>query len=64
MSNELMTVKDLAQRLKVTEITIRRWLARGQLTGIDTPAGWRFEEKDIQAWIDQHRNHSVKEQPE
>ena len=55
MANELLTTADLAERLKVTQITIRRWLNRGQLTGIQTPAGWRFEEKDIQAWIDSHR---------
>jgi len=60
-TEELLTVEEVADRLKVLPITIRRWLARGEITGFKTPAGWRFEEKDIQSWIDNHR---TKEQPQ
>lgn len=54
-TENLMTVRDVAQRLAVTEVTIRRWLKRGILTGLETPAGWRFMESDIQTFLNQHR---------
>ena len=54
-TENLMTVRDVAKRLAVTEVTIRRWLKHGILTGLDTPAGWRFMESDIQAFMNQHR---------
>ena len=54
-TENLMTVRDVAKRLAVQEVTIRRWLKRGILTGLETPAGWRFMESDIQAFMNQHR---------
>ena len=55
-SESLMTVRDVAKRLAVTEVTIRRWLKRGILNGLETPAGWRLEESDVQAFLNKHRN--------
>ena len=60
--SKLLTVEDLAERLNVIPVTIRRWLRRRELTGIRTPAGWRFEEKDVQAWIDRHREQTMEHQ--
>ena len=61
-TTKLMTVEDVAERLNVIPITIRRWLRRGELTGLKTPAGWRFEERDIQEWIDRHRQQPKEQQ--
>jgi len=55
VDKKLLTVRDVAERFSVKEVTIRRWIKRGQLSGMETPAGWRFEEADIQRWMDRYR---------
>ncbi len=50
------TVDEVADLLKVHPQTIRRWLRRGELTGADTPAGWRITTADLDAWLNKHRH--------
>ena len=46
---DLLTVEETAAMLRVSPETIRRWLRKGELTGADTPAGWRIARADIEA---------------
>lgn len=42
---ELLTVAEVAERLRVSEETVRRWLRTGRLRGIRLPTervGWRI----------------------
>ena len=55
MSETLFTVAEVAERLKVAPVTIRRWLKRQWLTGIETTAGWRISEQDIADWDRRNR---------
>lgn len=50
-----MTPDEAARVLKVTPETVRKWLRKGELTGADTPAGWRITPADIDAWLNKHR---------
>lgn len=52
---EIMTVDDAAELLAVHPQTIRKWVRKGEITGADTPAGYRFTPADIQAWMTKHR---------
>lgn len=52
---EIMTVDDVASLLAVHPQTIRKWVRQGQITGADTPAGYRFTPADIQVWMNRHR---------
>lgn len=52
---EILTPEEVAKVLKVTPETIRRWLRKGELTGADTPAGWRLTPADLEAWLEKHR---------
>ena len=54
-SMDIMTPEEVAKVLKVTPETIRKWLRKGELTGADTPAGWRVTPADIEAWMAKHR---------
>lgn len=36
------TVKDVADLLKVSEVTVRRWIKDGELRAIDIGKGWRI----------------------
>lgn len=54
-----LTTSDVAARLGVSLDTVRRWLRSGELKG--TPfgrAGYRIEDADFQAFLDQRRRHS------
>ena len=55
MQETLYTVAEVAERLKVAPTTIRRWLKRKWLTGIETTAGWRISEQDIAEWDRRNR---------
>lgn len=51
----IMTVDDVAELLAVHPQTIRKWLRSGELTGADTPAGYRMTPADIEKWMAKHR---------
>lgn len=48
------TVEEIAQRLKVTDQTVRRWLKDGDLTGTNFSGrtGWRIREADVNAFLE------------
>ena len=52
---EFMTVEDVAELLTVHPQTIRKWVRKGEITGADTSAGYRFTPADIHAWMEKHR---------
>ena len=51
------TVEEIAERLKVTEQTIRRWLRSGALVGqnFGGRAGYRIRESDLNAFLERGR---------
>ena len=55
---EYLTVADVAERLKVQPLTVRRWLKSGDLAGIQLGdrAGWRITEDDLASFLDQRRS--------
>jgi excisionase family DNA binding protein len=57
---ELMTVQEVADRLKVNADTVRRWLREGQLTGVQLGdrAGYRRAESDLQRFLEARRGAS------
>jgi excisionase family DNA binding protein len=58
-----LTVNDVAKRLKVTPLTVRRWLNAGSLVGIQLGdrAGWRISETDLATFLDARRRGGVQE---
>jgi excisionase family DNA binding protein len=61
-----LTVNEVAERLKVTPLTVRRWLNAGSLEGIQLGdrAGWRVTESDLQTFLDARRRGGVQERSE
>jgi excisionase family DNA binding protein len=58
-----LTVADVAQRLHVTPLTVRRWLKAGSLAGIecDDRADCRILERDLETFLDARRRGGVQE---
>jgi excisionase family DNA binding protein len=61
-----LTVAEVATRLKVTPLTVRRWLRSGALAGIapDDRAACRIREADLAAFLDARCRGGVQERPQ
>lgn len=48
------TVREIADQLKVSEATVRRWIRDGQLRAIDIGKGWRVGSNDLGTFLSAH----------
>lgn len=55
MNDEILTLKEVAEYLKLAEKTAYRLAAEGKLPGFKVGGSWRFRREDIQAWIEQQK---------
>jgi len=51
----LMDIEELADYLRLKKQTIYNWLHQGKFTGIKVGGVWRFERKEIDAWLKSRR---------
>ena len=65
-NGELLTVQQVAERLKVNPETVRRWLRSGQLRGYllgGDRAGYRVAADDLDTFIRARGTESPRQQP-
>jgi excisionase family DNA binding protein len=55
VSDEVLTLPELAAYLKLAERTVYGYAQRGILPGFKVCSAWRFRKADIQAWMEQQR---------
>ena len=53
MTEQIMTIKEVAGYLKVHERTVYRLAAKGELPAFKVANAWRFRLQDIDHWISQ-----------
>lgn len=53
--DQYQTVKDVADRLKVAEATVRHWIKSRDLRAIDIGKGWRIAHADLDAFLRLHQ---------
>lgn len=51
MTDEIWTIKELADYLKLKEKTAYALVAKGEIPGFKVGGSWRFRQKDIDSWI-------------
>ena len=52
MDSDIMTMKEVAEYLKINEKTAYRLASEGKLPGFKVGGSWRFKKSDIDIWID------------
>ena len=53
MTDRILTLKEVAEYLKLAEKTAYRLAAEGKLPGFKLGGSWRFRSGDIERWIDE-----------
>ena len=51
MTDEILTLKEVARYLKLAEKTAYRLAAEGKLPGFKVGGSWRFKKDDLETWI-------------
>ncbi len=61
MQTDIMTIREVADYLKLTEKTAYRLAAEGKIPGFKVGGSWRFRRSEIERWIDaQSKNETVR----
>lgn len=51
MDSDILTIKEVAEYLKLTEKTTYRLAADGKIPGFKLGGSWRFKRNDLDEWI-------------
>ncbi|HAW75658.1 MAG TPA: DNA-binding protein [Alteromonas australica] len=56
MTDEILTLKEVAAYLKLAEKTAYKLAAAGKLPGFKVGGSWRFKREDIDRWIEEQKS--------
>jgi excisionase family DNA binding protein len=59
MPDELLDVKQVQDKLKISERTVFRLIKNGELRGFKVGREWRFEPSDIEDYIRRQREKAI-----
>jgi excisionase family DNA binding protein len=59
MDDRLLTLKQVAEYLGVSTITVRRLAKSGELPGFKVGKDWRFQRKDILSYVEKQKGQST-----
>lgn len=60
MTDQILTLKEVAAYLKLAEKTAYKLAAEGKLPGFKVGGSWRFKKEDIEHWIEAKKKTSNK----
>ena len=63
MSDPILTIKDVAEYLKVNERTIYRLAASGELPGFKVGNSWRFKRSELEQYIAEQQHRANEQDP-
>lgn len=55
MTDQILTLKEVAEYLKLTEKTAYRLAAEKKLPGFKVGGSWRFKKADLEKWIEEQK---------
>jgi excisionase family DNA binding protein len=60
VSDEILTLPEVAALLKVAEKTVYTMAQRGEIPAFKVRGQWRFKRVDIDAWIEKQKSETQK----
>ena len=63
IEGEILTIREIAEYLKVTERTIYRLASAKQVPAFKIGGSWRFSRQDIDGWIKRQTTEALAEIP-
>lgn len=61
LNDDIMTMKELADYLKIAEKTAYRFASEGKVPGFKVGSAWRFRKSDIDEWIKRQADEGMKQ---
>ena len=61
IKSEIMTLEEVAEYLRVSERTVKEWVAQGKLPGGKLGTSWRFQRSEIENWVNQKLSPRIKD---
>lgn len=58
MENEILTIDEVAQYLRVSERTVYEWAQKGEIPAGKIGTVWRFKKSEIENWVNGRLSHS------
>ena len=55
----MLTVEEVSEMLKVTTLTLRRYLRSGELKGSKIGGQWRISQEQINDFLDKNSNENI-----
>ncbi|TVP12302.1 methylation-associated defense system helix-turn-helix domain-containing protein MAD1 [Shewanella sp. KCT] len=55
MTDQILTIKEVAAYLKLAEKTAYRLASEGKLPGFKVGGSWRFKSEDLEKWIKEQK---------
>lgn len=62
MESDIMTIKEVAEYLKVKNNTTYKLAAEGKIPGFKVGGSWRFKRSEIEKWIDTEQKRRAQKQ--
>ncbi|MCK5894353.1 MAG: helix-turn-helix domain-containing protein [Endozoicomonadaceae bacterium] len=63
MGDPILTVRQVADYLKVNERTVYRMTTTGKIPAFKVGASWRFKQTEIELWIKEQHNQQDETKP-
>ena len=51
MNDEILTIEEVAQYLRVSERTVYDWAQRGEIPAGKIGSVWRFKKNEVESWV-------------
>jgi excisionase family DNA binding protein len=64
MKSEILTIREVAEYLKLNEKTTYRLASEGKIPGFKVGGAWRFRKAEIDRWIKEQEQNTLKKQDE
>lgn len=61
LTRQFLSVKDVADLLKVGEVAVRTWIKDGDLRAVNVGREWRIAPTDLEEFLQRHANRPARD---